>query len=505
MVHKQPLLLVILDGFGYSENKKYNAIAQAKTPNIDAWWDMYPHALLEASGASVGLLPGTIGTSEVGHLTMGAGRIIPESVLRLHQAIDDGSFFKNPTLTTTLARLKATGGRLHLMGLLSDGGVHSHEKHVFALIQAAGSSGIPQVYIHAFLDGRDVPPRSAEIYLQRLETVFKKYGCGTLASLHGRFYAMDRDKNWQRTQESYNVLTTPQPASALSWQQVLQQAYAGNVNDEFLPPVQLIPEGIIRPGDSVIFFNFRADRARQLTRCFVEPTSVPFAPLLIRLHSFLTATNYDHELRPDPSITTGVLLVKEPVTNTLKELLAQRGKTMLSIAETEKYAHVTYFFGGGREKEFSGEEWVLIPSIKTRDYVHHPEMSAATITDTVLKSLTTAPKDFYLINYANADMVGHSGNFEATVKAVEFLDRELGRLYAIAVEQMHGTIIVTGDHGNAEDMFDEQAGQMRTAHTLNPVPCMVIKKGLSQKTLPLTQLKDLAPFILKTLPSTLDF
>jgi 2,3-bisphosphoglycerate-independent phosphoglycerate mutase len=489
----QPTLLIILDGFGYNPDNEYNAIAKAQTPNFNHWFKTYPYTYLKASGEAVGLTPNTIGTSEVGHQTIGAGRIIPESVVRINQAIDDGSFFKNETLLSALAKIKKNNGRLHLMGLLSDAGVHSHEQHLFALIKAAQEQGIP-TFIHAFLDGRDVPPRSAATYLAGLARICKQDGC-SLASIHGRFYAMDRDNNWERTEQTYRVLTQQQKDIRPYSDEFLRQQYDKGVSDEFIPPTQLDPNGIIRPGDGVIFFNFRADRARQLTRCFITPHTARFAITPLKLSCFVGMTDYDHDVRNE------ALLAKEQITHTLKDELARADLTMFSIAETEKYAHVTYFFGGGREQELPGEELVMIPSIKTHNYVAHPEMSAKDITNTVLKSLQTDPYDFYLINYANADMVGHSGDFEATVKAVECLDRELQKLYEMVVHQMNGTMYVTADHGNAELMFDEETLQPKTSHTLNPVPFLILRKGLEHRNLqlPLTGLADIAPFILKEL------
>lgn len=490
-----PVALVILDGFGYQKNRDHNAIAHARTPHLTHWFATYPHTLLHASGKAVGLLEGTIGTSEVGHLTIGSGRVIEESVLRLHESIDDGSFFTNPVLLASLKKIKSSGGALHLMGLLSDAGVHSHEQHLYALIQAACTAQLRKVYIHPFLDGRDVAPRSAITYLERLETVLKQKGCGTIASIHGRFYAMDRDKNWERTYESYQILTQRQQITQPSWRTYVEEQYQNGIADEFIPPVQLDPNGIVQAHDGIIFFNFRADRARQLTRCFTCPETTPLPIQKIPLAFFIGATDYDHDIPMEQ------LLDKQPVANTLKEVLAQHGKRIFSIAETEKYAHVTYFFGGGREKEFNGETWTLIPSIKTRDYVHHPEMSAKKITDAVLQSLQTNPADFYVINYANADMVGHSGDFNATVKAIECLDEELHRIYTVLVETMNGTLLITADHGNAEHMWDEQAQQPKTSHTTNQVPFLELRKGVEQNTAPLNlhELADIAPFILRSM------
>ncbi len=488
---KHPTLLIILDGYGYSKDTHYNAIANANAPHLHAWFREYPHALLAASGAAVGLLPGTIGTSEVGHLTIGAGRVIPESVQRIQQEIESGAFFTNPTLVQNLDALKNSGGRLHLMGLLSDAGVHSHINHLKALIKAGIDHGIEHIYVHAFLDGRDVPPRSALTYINQLNRVCAQNVCVSVASIHGRFFAMDRDKNWQRTEESYRVLTATHQRTVLDYEAEVKHFYELHIYDEFIPPFLVDPNGIIRDGDGVIFYNFRADRARQLTMCFVCPGKVPFSPQPPQLKFFIGMTDYDHDC---PNVH---LIEKKPVKHTLKEVLSDAGKTIFSIAETEKYAHVTYFFSGGREKEFPGETWHLIPSIKTKDYIHHPEMSAPQITDEALKSLHTKPADFYLINYANADMVGHSGNYDATIKAVEWLDVELKRLYDVVIP-MGGTMYITADHGNAELMFDEKNDQPKTSHTTNPVPFIMIKKGLKdgEQMLPLKELSDIAPFIL---------
>jgi 2,3-bisphosphoglycerate-independent phosphoglycerate mutase len=499
-----PVVLVILDGFGYSAQAAYNAIHVAHKPHLDAWFKKYPHALLQASGTAVGLLPETIGTSEVGHLTIGAGRVIPESIVRLHHAIDDGTFFTNPALVKALTMLKKTTGRLHLMGLLSDAGVHSHEKHLYALIKAAQQAGIKTIFVHAFLDGRDTPPQSATMYLERLASFCTHNPGISIASLHGRFYAMDRDNNWDRTEQSYQILTQPQQQNSSSWHDLIKRAYKKELFDEFIPPVQLNVDGIMQKHDGVIFFNFRADRARQLTRCFVQPRLVPFKPQPPQLTFFLTMTDYDNTLEPDRSYLVDNIIKKEPVIHTLKEMLAAAHKTIFSIAETEKYAHVTYFFGGSREQEFPGEQWVLIPSLKVHNYITYPQMSAHAITKAVLNSLAHSPKDFYLINYPNADMVGHSGNFEATKKAITVLDHELGLLYQKIVHTMKGTLYITADHGNAEQMFDEHTQQPKTSHTTNPVPFLMLRDDLAGKAikLPLHELADIAPFILKEMGLT---
>lgn len=493
MTAKKPTALVILDGFGYRKERQYNAIAQASKPTFDYLEQHYPHTLLKASGIAVGLLPGYMGNSEVGHLTIGSGRIIPQAIKRIHDAIDDGSFFKNPILLEKLHQLARTNHTLHIMGLLSDAGVHSHIKHLFAFIEAARDAGIHTIVIHAFLDGRDVPPKSAEKYLTELQN-FLHHG-EIIGSISGRFYAMDRDKNWERTEAAYRTLTEPQTDTHIDWQTVLTDNYKQGITDEFIKPTQLEPNATIKDGDGIIFFNFRADRARQLTAAFVDDTFKAFKTHKIKPLFFITPTQYS------PALQTDVLYSMQAVSNTLKDVLSEHGYTIFTIAETEKYAHVTYFFTGGREREIPGEKRVLIPSLIEKNYIHYPCMSAPEITEAIVLSLENQPKDFYLVNYANADMVGHSGNMDATVKAIECLDAQLKVLYNEIVEKFDGTLFITADHGNAEQMFDPQFNQPRTAHTSNPVPFLMINKRLKDKDiqLPLKELSDIAPFILRQL------
>lgn len=492
-VAKKPIALIILDGFGYRTTKADNAIAQADTPNINGWMAQYPHAILQAAGPAVGLPEGYIGNSEVGHLTIGAGRIVPQMLTVINNAIHDRSFFNHPVLVEKLKLLHETQKPLHIIGLLSDAGVHSHIDHLFAFLTAAKARGVTNIMVHAILDGRDTPPQSAALYLEKLETFLHDLGCGTLASIQGRFYAMDRDKHFDRTQLSYRMLTTKQPMFATNWRTVLEAAYANGQTDEFVLPTQLSEQATIEPDSGVLFFNIRADRARQLTAAFVDQNFKGFTRQQLPLLFFMTATNYN-------SFTAVDTLYSAPtLKNTLKQVLAQYDKTILSIAETEKYAHVTYFFDGGRETIAPNEIRILVPSLTAKDYAHTPCMSAPLITENVLKSLKKVPKDFYIINYANADMVGHSGNLKATIKAVECLDNELKRLYEVIVQEMHGTMYITADHGKAEAMMDADSHQPRTAHTSNPVPFIMIQYGSENKgaTLPLSQLADIAPFILE--------
>lgn len=499
-----PVALVILDGFGYLQHKEHNAIAQAHMPNFMQWWQQYPHAVLKAAGNAVGLPEELSGNSEVGHYTLGAGRIVQQPMTLWLNSIEDGSFAHNEVLVKELERLHHAGGALHIMGLLSDAGVHAHEKQIYASIGAAVNAGIKRIIIHVFLDGRDVAPQSAHEYLQRLTIYIKQYTqaqkCHVIiGSIHGRFYAMDRDNNWERIEKSYRVLTEKQDGPYESWEKVLERNYAHSITDEFIPPTQLDPESQIHNGDGILFCNVRPDRARELTRCFIQsdPLSVfiPFVLKPLSLTFFITPVVYDIHL------PTTVLFAREPIHNTLKDVLAAHHKTIFSIAETEKYAHVTYFFRGENEDRVPGETRTMIHSIVADNYKDNPHMSAEEITNAVILSLRNEPSDFYLINYANADMVGHSGDLDATVKAVECLDLQLKLLYDVIVEKMDGTLYITADHGKAEQMSDESTGQPRTAHTSNCVPFIMIKKESVNipLELPLTQLADVAPFILQNM------
>ncbi len=493
---KKPSALVILDGFGYSAHTEYNAIAQAHHPFLDYCFKEYPHALLHAAGTFVGLRPHVAGNSEVGHLTIGTGTVIEQPDTIISKAIADGSFFTNPILHAHLEKLARANKNLHLMGLLSDASVHSNIQHLYALLKVAAHYNINNVYIHAFLDGRDVAPKSAQHYLQELDTVCKKLAIGALASLTGRLYAMDRNSVWQRTKQVYDMLTVPHNPTFSSWQAALNFFYTQGITDEFIPPTPLLRSGFIQPGDGIICFNFRPDRSRQLAAAFVQQHFMGFIRHQIPLSFFITLTDYHTALVP-----TTVLFEQPPIKNTLKDFLLAQNKSFFAIAETEKFAHVTYFFSGGKQEPYSNETRVLIPSLIVQEYSQYPEMCAQKITDAVILSLQTQPQDFYLINYANADMVGHSGNLPATIKAIECLDHQLKQLYHYLVEQYDGTLYITADHGKAEDMFDTQSQQPRTAHTNNLVPFIMINKELkkSEQKLPLSQLSDIAPFIKKNI------
>lgn len=486
MAIKKPTALVILDGFGYRKDRQYNAIAHARMRHFNQWLSQYPHALLQASGHFVGLPDGTPGNSLVGHMALGTGRVIKQPITVLNEEIQDGSFFKNPVLVGCLQQLRETGGTLHLMGLLSDGSSHSNEVHLYALLRAAKQQGITKIVVHAFLDGRDVPPRSAAEYLTHLDTVLKEIGVGRLGSIHGRAYPMDRNEHWEYVRKSYNLMTEPNTKQFATWRQALDYYYGQGLTDEMIPPTCLADHSEIKDGDGLIFFNIRADRARNLTRLFLEHMHP-------RLLWFITAVPYSS------SFNTQVLYEPPQVEQTLLDVLEEHHKRMFVIAEHEKYAHVTYFFNGGREIVHSQESRMIIPSLPPEKFEEHPEMSAPEITDAVIRSLTKNPRDFYLINYANPDMIGHTGNFDATVKAVACIDEQLYKLYQQIVEKMQGTLYIVSDHGKAEDMFDTGTQQARTAHTTNPVWFMMIRKDLNgtQSGLDLSQLADVALFILR--------
>jgi len=492
---KSPSLLIILDGYGCRKEKKYNAIANATKPNLDFFCSNYPSTIIKAAGRYVGMPEGYIGNSEVGHLTIGAGRIIPQPIIIINEAIKDGTFFKNKKLLSGLSKLNNIHGRLHIMGLLSDAGVHSIEKHLFAYLKAAIDQNIKQIFVHPFLDGRDVAPKSAENYLSKLDKFIKKYDFIKIGTIHGRYYAMDRDNNWDRTEKSYKVLTEKQKIKFKNWSELINYYYSKNVTDEFVPPTQLDSDSIIDGNDGVIFFNYRPDRARQITSCFVQKKTTEIKLKKIKLTFFITPVSYGKQLK------TNILFHEKPIKNTLMDILSKYHYKSLSIAETEKYAHVTYFFRGGREKLLSEEKEKMVPSIKVKTYIKYPCMSAPKITKYVINCLKKNLFDFYLINYANPDMVGHSGNYEATVKAIECVDEQLGEIYREAVVKKNGTIYITADHGNAEIKFNEKTGQPSKAHTKNPVPFIFINKKFKDKKidLPLKGLADIKNFILKNL------
>ena len=488
-----PVLLLILDGFGYRKETDYNAILAARKPNWDALWRDYPHTLINASEKFVGLPSGQMGNSEVGHLNIGAGRVVYQDLSRVDVAIEDGSFFSNSALNKAIALAKQNGSALHIMGLLSPGGVHSHENHIFAMLEMAARGGLKQIYLHAFLDGRDTPPRSAAQSLQLLQAKCDALGAGQIASIIGRFYAMDRDNRWERVQPAYELLTQGHAeftaADAFSG---LEQAYARGESDEFVKATAISPNNAppaaMRDGDVVVFMNFRADRAREITRALTDETFSSFERAqLPKLAGFVTLSRYGDDFNLPCAYT------QESIHNSFGEYISNLGLKQLRIAETEKFAHVTYFFNGGREQPYPGEDRILVPSPKVATYDLQPEMSAFKVTDKLEAAILSHQYHAIICNYANGDMVGHSGNMEAATQAIEVLDICIGRIVK-AMQSIGGEIIITADHGNAEQMLDRTTQQAHTAHTLNPVPFLYI--GRKAKMTDNGSLRDLAPSLL---------
>ncbi len=468
-----PVFLLVCDGWGHAPPSKGNAITLARTPIYDRWLAEYPWTLLEASGEAVGLPAGVMGNSEVGHLTLGAGRMVPQDLLRIDLALRDGSFEENPALLGACAAARRRGATLHVMGLLSDGGVHSHERHLEGLLRLAAREGVPRVRIHAFTDGRDTPPKSAERYLARLEAMLDP-STMKIATVSGRYYAMDRDKRWDRVARAYAALVFSSGLRAGSAAEAVAEAYARGESDEFIQPTVLVedgePVGPIHDGDAVVFFNFRADRARQITRALTEPGFADFPrPKPPRIH-FVGFTEYKKEFGLPAAFPP------QDLVHILADVWAAAGVENLRLAETEKYAHVTYFFNGGVEKAYPGEERILVPSWKGATYDLHPQMSAAEITEEAVRALAARRHDAYVVNFANADMVGHTGKLPETIAAVETLDRCLGILEA-ACRDAGVVLAMTADHGNAEQMLDPVTGEPHTAHTTNPVPFVVCAPG----------------------------
>ena len=489
------VVLLVLDGWGINTNKQGNAIASAKTPVYARLMSDYPHAALQASGEAVGLPEGQMGNSEVGHLNLGAGRIVYQDSTRISKAIRDGEFFQNPVLISTLDTVKQSGANLHLMGLLSDGGVHSRMDHIFAMFDLVKARGITNVFFHAFLDGRDTPPSSALQYITQLEDYFAKIGIGRIASVSGRYYAMDRDKRWERVQKAYEVIVMGEGIRKYSALEAVHQSYEHNKTDEFVLPTALLDPktnkhiGTIQNNDAVIFCNFRSDRAREITRALTDPEFQGFKRLQVpTLSSFVCLTTYDEVF--DLPVAFGPVRL----THILGEVLNANGIRQLRIAETEKFAHVTFFFNGGEERPFSLEERILVPS--TRDvptYDKKPEMSAREITDKLVEHITSRQYGFILVNYANPDMVGHTGVIDAAVKAVEVIDECLGRVLTAAREEGM-VVVITADHGNVEIMLDSSTGQPLTAHTTDPVPFIIVQKNIQLRDAGI--LADVAPTVL---------
>mgnify|MGYP001766380769 CR=1 FL=1 len=489
----RPLVLLILDGFGYREEKQDNAIAAARKPVWDALWRDCPHSLISGSGLDVGLPEGQFGNSEVGHMTLGAGRVVYQQLTRIDKDIADGTFFRNPAYCEAIDKAVAAGKAVHVWGLLSPGGVHSHENHILAMLDMAVQRGAKLVYLHAFLDGRDTPPRSAETSIRLAQDKLDALGTGRFASICGRYYAMDRDKRWERVEPAYNLLTLGvADYRAGTAAEGLAAAYARDENDEFVKPTVIGEPVSLEDGDAVIFMNFRADRARQLTRAFTDAGFDGFGRRkTVALSAFVQTSEYAADIQALCAYPP------ESLDNSLGEYLGKLGKTQLRIAETEKYAHVTFFFSGGREAMYPGEERILVDSPKVATYDLQPEMSAFEVTDKLVAAIGSGRYDVIICNYANGDMVGHTGVFGAAVKAGEALDQCLGRVRD-AVLAADGECLVTADHGNCEQMHAHDAQQAHTQHTCEQVPCLYIGRRSVQISDGGT-LADVAPSMLTLL------
>lgn len=496
MGSKKPVALIILDGFGLRNDVVGNAVAQANKPNYDRYWSKYPHTTLTASGEAVGLPEGQMGNSEVGHLNIGAGRIVYQDLTRISKSIRDGEFFDNETLLGAVRHVKTNNKKLHLYGLLSDGGVHSHIAHLFALLELAKKEQLEQVYIHAFLDGRDVSPDSAKGYLEQLQAKIEELGVGQIATVQGRYYAMDRDKRWERTEKSYRAMVYGDGPKYTDPIKAVVESYEKSVYDEFVMPTVIVgednePVGLVESEDAVVFFNFRPDRAIQLSQVFTNADFRGFdrgEKCPANLY-FVCLTLFSE------SVDGYVAYSPKNLDNTLGEVLAQNGKTQLRTAETEKYPHVTFFFSGGRDVELPGETRVLINSPKVATYDLQPEMSAYELAESTVREIESDKHDAIILNFANPDMVGHSGMLEPTIKAVEATDECLGKVVE-AVLAKGGVCIITADHGNADMVFDEN-GRPHTAHTTNPVPLIVTKSDVELRDGGI--LADIAPTMLTLL------
>ncbi len=495
-IPKRPVALLILDGFGVNNETVGNAIKAAKTPNLDNYVANYPNTLVRTSGMDVGLPDGQMGNSEVGHTNIGAGRIVYQELTRITKSIREGDFFQNPALIQAIENAKSNNTALHLFGLVSDGGVHSHNTHLYALVELAKKSGLNNVFIHAFFDGRDVPPDSAKGYTEQLEAELKKIGIGQIASIMGRYYAMDRDNRWDRVEKAYRAMVMGEGNQAQDAVAAVAASYESGVLDEFVLPTVITHNGQpiakISDHDSVIFFNFRPDRAREITRCFMQPDFDSFA--LPRGHfplTFVTLTQYDKNFNKFPGVLVSYL--PDGLTHTFGDYISQKGLTQLRIAETEKYAHVTFFFNGGVEKEFAGEDRCLVPSPKVATYDLQPEMSAFIVAQEAVDRIHSGKYDVIILNFANCDMVGHTGVFEAAVAAVEAVDTCLGQVVDAILAQ-GGIALITADHGNAEQMIDPETGGVFTAHTTLPVRLIAV--GADSISLQEGVLADLAPTLL---------
>ena len=483
-------MLMILDGFGINEKEDGNAVKIANIPTLNKLMKQNPNSLLHTSGLDVGLPEGQMGNSEVGHTNIGAGRIVYQELTRITKSIEDADFFSVPEFLEAIENCKKNNSKLHIMGLLSDGGVHSHIRHLYALLELAKRKDFEDVYVHCFLDGRDTPPASAETYISELENKMIEKGVGKIASITGRFYAMDRDKRWERLEKAYKALVNGEGEKAGSAISAIEDSYQKEIFDEFVLPTLICndnkPIATISENDSVIFFNYRPDRAREITRAFVDKEFTGFTRELFNLY-YVCFTNYDETIK-----NVHVAFKKDEIKNTFGEYISQQGLTQLRIAETEKYAHVTFFFNGGEEKQYPNEDRILVPSPKVETYDLKPEMSAIEVTDKVIEAINSNKYNCIILNYANPDMVGHTGNLEAAVKALEVIDECVSKVL-IAIEKNEGTLLITADHGNAEQMIDYGTGEPHTAHTTNVVPLILVGRDVKLKE---GRLADLAPTML---------
>jgi 2,3-bisphosphoglycerate-independent phosphoglycerate mutase len=493
MTHKKSTVLIILDGWGYSENTESNAIYHAKTPVIDNLMSTYPNMLINTSGMAVGLPDGQMGNSEVGHVNIGAGRVVYQDFTRITKAIEDNSFHQNQVLSDAVDKAVELNKAVHICGLMSPGGVHSHEEHILTMIDLAYQRGAKKIYLHAFLDGRDTPPRSAKASLEKVEAKFKQIGVGQVASIIGRYFAMDRDQRWDRIESAYNLIVSAQANYCYENSLLaLDSAYLREENDEFVQASAINDKQgnaiTVNDGDAVIFMNFRADRARQFTRCFTDKNFSNFTQRQTpALSNFVMLTEYAAD------IDTNCAFPPTPLDNVLGEWLEKHNKTQLRISETEKYAHVTFFFSGGKEQEFRGETRILVPSPQVATYDLQPEMNSTLLTDQLVDAINSGEHDFIVCNYPNGDMVGHTGKFDAAVKACEAVDSSIARVL-VALEQTNSECLITADHGNAEQMLDSVSGQAHTAHTCEPVPLIYI--GRKAQVATTGALSDLSPTIL---------
>ena len=495
-MNKQLMMLMILDGFGINELKQANAIKLAKTPNIDKLMKTCPTSTIETSGLSVGLPEGQMGNSEVGHTNIGAGRVVYQELTRITKSIEDGDFFSNEVFNKAIENCKKNNSKLHIMGLVSDGGVHSHQRHLYALLELAKRKDFDNVYVHCFTDGRDTSPTSGEGFITKLESKMQEKGVGKIATIAGRFYGMDRDKRWPRIEKAYNAIVRGEGIKATSAVQAIEDSYQKEVFDEFIEPTVICnnsnePIATITKNDSVIFFNFRPDRARQITRTLVDKDFNEFETEKNLNLYYVCMTPYD-ETMPNVEIA----FKKQELKNTFGEYISKFGLKQLRIAETEKYAHVTFFFNGGEEKCYPGEDRILIPSPKVETYDLQPEMSAIEVTDKVVEAINSKKYNSIILNYANSDMVGHTGNLDAAIKAVETIDTCIGRVVQ-AIDNQNGVLMITADHGNSEQMVDYKTGEPHTAHTTNPVPLILF--GKDDIKLKDGKLADIAPTMLEIL------